>query len=182
MSGHDGPSIRSCAVTGRPRRRAARDGLLARNAAATVRPPPTPRPTESERQARRCSADVVRQLGPRLIPPRKQDPLRRWQPDVTHWHFADHSGAGILNIIDDHSRPAIAAIACPTITGPDLVDTFLTAFTTRATPAALHQLDRLIDDGPRRKKAQSAWRPGVGTRSIVWTGLATPLGNYETAS
>ncbi len=71
MSGHDGPSIRSCAVTGRPRRRAARDGLLARNAAATVRPPPTPRPTESERQARRCSADVVRQLGPRLIPPPK---------------------------------------------------------------------------------------------------------------
>lgn len=42
---------------------AARDGLLARNAAATVRPSPMPRPTESERQARRRRVDIVRQVG-----------------------------------------------------------------------------------------------------------------------
>ncbi|AXN49842.1 hypothetical protein MML61_12630 [Mycobacterium marinum] len=130
---------------------AARDGLLARNAAATVRPTPDAgadgvRAAGASLFGGRCSAT----RSPTDPSPEKQDPLRRWQPDVTHWHFADHSGAEILNIIDDHSRLAIAAIARPTITGPDLVDTFLTAFTTCATPAALHQLDRLIDGGPRR--------------------------------
>ncbi|MGB8384059.1 MAG: hypothetical protein WCG47_22915, partial [Dermatophilaceae bacterium] len=54
---------------------------------------------------------------------------------VTHWHLADHSEVEILDILDDHSRTAIASQARPVTTGPDVVDTFTTAFTRWGTPA-----------------------------------------------
>jgi len=69
-------------------------------------------------------------------------PNQCWQADVTHWRLADGSSTEILNIIDDHSRLLIASIAAPTITGPDVVDTFTKAFTTWGTPAAV-----LTDNG-----------------------------------
>ena len=46
-------------------------------------------------------------------------PNELWQADVTHWHLADHIDAEILNIIDDHSRLAIASIARPAVCGHD---------------------------------------------------------------
>jgi integrase len=48
----------------------------------------------------------------------------------------------ILNILDDHSRVAIASTARLVTTGPDVVDTILGAFTTWGTPAGL-----LTDNG-----------------------------------
>src|SRR5271156_4750205 len=54
-------------------------------------------------------------------------PNQRWQADATHWHLAHGGGAEILNIIDDHSRLAIASLARRTITGPDVTTTFTTA-------------------------------------------------------
>jgi transposase InsO family protein len=69
-------------------------------------------------------------------------PNQCWQADVTHWQLADHTSVEILNIIDDHSRLAIASSAHRTVTGPDVVDAFTTAFTIWGTPAAL-----LTDNG-----------------------------------
>ena len=69
-------------------------------------------------------------------------PNQCWQADATHWTLADGTSAEILNLIDDHSRLAIAAVTRPTITGPDVVDTFTDAFSTWGVPAAL-----LTDNG-----------------------------------
>jgi transposase InsO family protein len=64
-------------------------------------------------------------------------PNELWQADVTHWHLADGTQAEILNLLDDHSRLALASLARPTMTGPDVVDTFLAAFARRGTPASV---------------------------------------------
>jgi transposase InsO family protein len=69
-------------------------------------------------------------------------PNHCWQADVTHWHLAHGGGVEILNILDDHSRLAIASLARRSIGGPDVVDTFTTAFTRWGTPASV-----LTDNG-----------------------------------
>jgi transposase InsO family protein len=69
-------------------------------------------------------------------------PNQCWQADVTHWHLADHSDVEILDIIDDHSRVAIASIARAVTTSPDVVDTVTAAFAHWGTPAAI-----LTDNG-----------------------------------
>ncbi len=71
-----------------------------------------------------------------------EQPNQRWQADVTHWHTADGTTVEILDIIDDHSRVAIASHARTITTGPDVVDTFLAAIATWGTPAGL-----LTDNG-----------------------------------
>lgn len=71
-----------------------------------------------------------------------EQPNQCWQSDATHWTLADGTGVEILNIIDDHSRLALASTAHRTVTGPDVVDTFTTAFTTWGTPASV-----LTDNG-----------------------------------
>lgn len=38
-------------------------------------------------------------------------PNECWQADVTHWRLADHTTVEILNLIDDHSRLALASHA-----------------------------------------------------------------------
>jgi transposase InsO family protein len=71
-----------------------------------------------------------------------EQPNELWQADVTHWQLADHTGVDILNLLDDHSRLAIASHTKPTITGPDVTDVFTAAFTDWGTPAAV-----LTDNG-----------------------------------
>src|SRR5262249_19013906 len=71
-----------------------------------------------------------------------EQPNQCWPADVTHWHLADHSAVEILNIVDDHSRLAIASHARPVTRGPDVVDDFLAAFTQWGTPATV-----LTDNG-----------------------------------
>lgn len=71
-----------------------------------------------------------------------QQPNELWQADVTHWRLADHSEVDILDILDDHSRLAIASIAAPTMTGPAVLDAFLAAFPRWGTPAGV-----LTDNG-----------------------------------
>src|ERR1700738_1455548 len=69
----------------------------------------TPQPHKRPRSSwRRFEADLPNQL---------------WQADVTHWRLADTSEVEILDIIDDHSRAAIASIARSVTTSPDVVDT-----------------------------------------------------------
>jgi transposase InsO family protein len=71
-----------------------------------------------------------------------QQPNELWQADVTHWQLADHTDIEILDIIDDHSRTAIASHARAVTTGPDVVDTVTAACATWGTPAAI-----LTDNG-----------------------------------
>src|SRR3954462_7769671 len=71
-----------------------------------------------------------------------QQPNELWQADVTHWRLADHTEVEILDVIDDHSRLAIASIARPVTTGPDVVDTVTAAFAQWGTPASV-----LTDNG-----------------------------------
>ena len=43
-------------------------------------------------------------------------PNERWQIDATSWELADGIGVEIINIVDDHSRLAVACEAVPTTT------------------------------------------------------------------
>ena len=71
-----------------------------------------------------------------------EQPNERWQADTTHWHLADGTGVEILNILDDHSRLALACVPRRTITGPDVVHAFHDAFLRWGIPASV-----LTDNG-----------------------------------
>jgi transposase InsO family protein len=64
-------------------------------------------------------------------------PNERWQADVTHWQLADGTEVEILNILDDHSRLALACLPRRTITGPDVLRAFQNAFTRWGIPASV---------------------------------------------
>jgi transposase InsO family protein len=61
-------------------------------------------------------------------------PHQRWQADTTHWPLADGTKIEILNILDDHSRLAIASVARATFKAADVVPVFLP--TIRPLPAS----------------------------------------------
>ena len=82
-------------------------------------------------------------------------PNQRWQADATHWHLAHGGGAEILNIIDDHSRLAIASLARRTITGPDVTTTFTTAFCTWGPAASVLTDNGAIFTGQPRRGGRS---------------------------
>ncbi|MGH9252199.1 MAG: IS481 family transposase [Acidimicrobiales bacterium] len=71
-----------------------------------------------------------------------EQPNQRWQADTTHWQLADDTGVEILNLIDDHSRVALASVPRRTITGPDVLHTFQDAFLRWGIPASV-----LTDNG-----------------------------------
>jgi transposase InsO family protein len=70
-----------------------------------------------------------------------EQPNELWQTDITHWRLADDTPHGtsveILNIIDDHSRLAIACTARPIFTAMAVRDCFRAAFTDHGLPAAV---------------------------------------------
>jgi transposase InsO family protein len=51
-------------------------------------------------------------------------PNECWQADVTHWALADGAEVEILNMLDDHSRLAVASVAFVTAKAADVVETF----------------------------------------------------------
>jgi transposase InsO family protein len=71
-----------------------------------------------------------------------EQPNERWQADVTHWQLADGTGVEILNILDDHSRLAVASAVRRTILAPDVAATFQKAFSRWGIPARV-----LTDNG-----------------------------------
>ena len=71
-----------------------------------------------------------------------EQPNERWQADTTHWRLADGTEVEILNILDDHSRLALASVPRRTITGPDVLHTFQDAFLRWGIPASV-----LTDNG-----------------------------------
>jgi len=77
-----------------------------------------------------------------LIRFQADQPNERWQADITHWHLADGTDVEICNIVDDHSRLAVAAHALRVFKAADVVDVFDTAFCRWGLPATV-----LTDNG-----------------------------------
>lgn len=64
-------------------------------------------------------------------------PNERWQLDITHWRLADGTDVEILNIIDDHSRLAVASDARRTFKAADVLASFRKAAETFDVPASV---------------------------------------------
>jgi transposase InsO family protein len=80
-----------------------------------------------------------------------EQPNERWQADTTHWQLADGTPVEILNLLDDHSRLALACVPRRTITGPDVVHVFQDAFVRWGIPAsALTDNGAVFTGLPRR--------------------------------
>ena len=97
-----------------------------------------------------------------------EQPNELWQADVTHWHLADHRSAEILNLLDDHSRLAIASTARPTITGLDVTDTFTAAFTHQGTPACVLTDNGAIFTATPRRGGRTALQVILGELGIKY--------------
>ena len=69
-------------------------------------------------------------------------PNECWQSDMTHWTLADGTGVEIVNLIDDHSRFCLAAVALPVTTAVDIGRIFQEARARYGAPAAM-----LTDNG-----------------------------------
>lgn len=69
-------------------------------------------------------------------------PNERWQADVTHWRLRTGREVEILNMIDDHSRLAVATRAFSTVKGHDVLATLAQACLTWGFPASV-----LTDNG-----------------------------------
>ena len=69
-------------------------------------------------------------------------PNERWQSDVTHWHLSGGVEVEIINVIDDHSRLAVASRVVERATAAEALAVFLQAGTRWGLPAAL-----LTDNG-----------------------------------
>jgi transposase InsO family protein len=89
-----------------------------------------------------------------------------WQADVTHWRLANHTDVEILDIIDDHSRLAIASVARPVTTGPDVVDTFVAAFARWGTPAGVLTDNGAIFTAKQRGDGRTALEITLGELGI----------------
>ena len=77
-------------------------------------------------------------------------PNDRWQLDMTHWHLADGTGVELLNVLDDHSRLAVASIAASTVTSQLVWDTFSDAAVLLGMPAETLTDNGLIFSGKLR--------------------------------
>jgi transposase-like protein len=64
------------------------------------------------------------------------------------WRLTDGTEVEILNILDDHSRLALASVPRRSITGPDVLHTFQDAFVRWGIPASV-----LSDNGPCKAQA-----------------------------
>jgi transposase InsO family protein len=91
-----------------------------------------------------------------------EQPNERWQADTTHWQLADGIEVEILNIIDDHSRLALASLPRRTITGPDVLHTFQDAFLRWGIPASVLTDNAAIFTGKQRGGGRIALEVELG--------------------
>ena len=63
-------------------------------------------------------------------------PNELWQADATHWSLASGTSVEVLNLLDDHSRLLLAAVAFPTVKAADVVEVFARAAANHGLPAA----------------------------------------------
>ena len=78
-------------------------------------------------------------------------PNEMWQADATHWLLADGSDVEILNLIDDHSRLALASDAYSTIKASDVVLTFHVAAQEYGFPASWLSDNAAVFSGESRR-------------------------------
>ena len=91
--------------------------------------------------------------------------------------LADGTETEILNLLDDHSRLALASLARPTMTGPDVMDTFLAAFTRSGTPATvLTNNGAIFSATPRRGGRLSAGVQGRVGAAFARDGAGRRIG------
>jgi transposase InsO family protein len=95
-------------------------------------------------------------------------PNELWQADVTHWRLADHTEVEILDILDDHSRVALASHARAVTTGPDVVDTFLAAVGCWGTPAGVLTDNGAIFTAKQRGDGRTALEITLGELGITY--------------
>src|SRR5207253_10832424 len=79
-----------------------------------------------------------------------QLPNELWQTDATHWTLAGGATAEIVNLIDDHSRLALASVAFPTVKAADVVEVFATAATRYGLPASVLSDNGAVFSGASR--------------------------------
>lgn len=63
-------------------------------------------------------------------------PNETWQSDFTHWRLSNNHDVEILNFLDDHSRLLLGCTAHHRVTGPIVVEGFLTCTTIYGIPAS----------------------------------------------
>jgi transposase InsO family protein len=95
-----------------------------------------------------------------------EQPNERWQTDTTHWQLADGTEVEILNILDDHSRLALASVPRRTITGPDVVHTFQDACNRWGIPASVLSDNGAIFTGKQRGGGRVALEVELGRLGV----------------
>ena len=94
-------------------------------------------------------------------------PNERWQADMTHWRLRGGREVEILNVIDDHSRLAVAARVFSTVKGADVLDTFRLGCATWGFPASV-----LTDNGAifnaESRKGRTVFETELESLGIVY--------------
>jgi len=79
-----------------------------------------------------------------------QLPNEMWQADTTHWTLADGTDVEILNLVDDHSRVLLAAVAFRTVKAADVVQVFFEACQRWGLPASFLSDNGAVFSGASR--------------------------------
>jgi transposase len=119
-------------------------------------------------------------------------PNERWQLDITHYRLADGSEVEVLNMIDDHSRLAIASTTRRIFTAADVDTAFGKAAAQHAADlGGLEAIHSMFGATARQGKGRGAhrqktrWspstvrRPRRGTSDVL--GWVPPTGRREAA-
>jgi transposase InsO family protein len=95
-----------------------------------------------------------------------EQPNERWQADTTHWQLADGTPVEILNLLDDHSRLALACVPRRAITGPDVVHAFQDAFVRWGIPASVLTDNAAVFTGLPRRDGRVALEIELGRLGV----------------
>jgi transposase InsO family protein len=95
-----------------------------------------------------------------------EQPNQRWQADTTHWRLGDGTPVEILNLLDDHSRLALACVPRRAITGPDVVGAFGDAFVRWGIPASVLTDNGAVFTGRPRRGGRVALEIELGRLGV----------------
>jgi len=95
-----------------------------------------------------------------------EQPNERWQLDITHWRLAGAREVEILNIIDDHSRLAVASSALSVFKAADVTDCFTEAAGTYGDPAGMLSDNGAVFTGIPRGGGRVALELELAARGI----------------
>jgi transposase InsO family protein len=94
-----------------------------------------------------------------------------WQSDFTHWPLAQGTDVEIISWLDDHSRKLLSIGAYPRITGPIVLETFITTMDHYGPPAAT-----LTDNGMVYTTRLAGLKAGRNTQPNGFEQLLADLG------